>query len=145
MSTTILETSNSCHVRVFWTTAAAVICDLQEQSSDNAFETVDESESETVALFDAPIKTDFITDLNEDGYILLRPIPVQIEREGDEHAVASFAEANVAIGGTSEQDAFQSLFAEILDTFDELSDVDEQLGPDALRQLQTLRTYIAKA
>src|SRR3989304_9833407 len=111
MSTTILETSNSCHVRVFWTTAAAVICDLQEQSSDNAFETVDEAESETVALFDAPIKTDFITDLNEDGYILLRPIPVQIEREGDEHAVASFAEANVAIGGDSDKKSFPALFA----------------------------------
>jgi hypothetical protein len=142
---TSFETPNSV-ARDLWTTATGaqvVICDLQEQSSDNAFLTLDEPESETVALFDAPIKTAFITDL-EDGYALIRPIPVQIMREGDGHARASFEEANIAIGGTSDQDAFQSLFAEILDTFDDLCESEQHLGPDAQRQLQLLRTYIVK-
>ena len=143
----MFTTSNSLPVLDSWPTATiqVVIASLNEQSSNNDILTRDEIESETIPLFNPPIKTDFITDLNEDGYTLLRPIPVQIEREDDGHATASFGEANIGIGGTSDQDAFQSLFAEILDTFDDLIDAEEHLGPDALHQLGVLRTYIVKA
>lgn len=43
------------------------------------------------------------------------------------------------------QDAFQSVFAEILDTFDELLANEGHLGTDASRQLAVLSTYIGKA
>lgn len=86
-----------------------------------------------------------ITDLQEDGYTLLRAIPVEIEREDEGYAVARFKEANVAIGGMSDQDAFQNLFAEVLDTFDDLLHSEGHLGQDAIRQLQVLSTYIVKA
>lgn len=143
----MFTTSNSLAVHEFCTTAADqfVTCAMNEQFSDNDFLTLDEPDSVTISVFDPPIKTEFITDLNEEGYTLLRSIPVDIEREADGHAVASFREANIAIGGTSDHDAFQSLFAEVLDTFDDLIDAEEHLGPDALHQLEVLRTYIVKA
>ena len=58
--------------------------------------------------------------------------------------IATFQEANIAIGGFDRQDAYQSFVAEILDTFDVLTE-EEYLGPDAAAQLQVLRTYIGKA
>jgi len=98
-----------------------------------------------VTVFDPPIKIAAITDLYEEGYKLLRPIPTELERVGESEVIAKFKEANIAIAGVSEQDAFQSVFADILDTFDALSDEGNNLGPDAAKQLQVLRTYIAKA
>lgn len=84
-----------------------------------------------------------IVDLHEDGYIVLQPIPIIIERV-DDSFLATFEEANIAIGGVNRQDAYQSLVAEILDTFDALTE-EGHLGPDAAAQLQVLRTYIGKA
>ena len=86
---------------------------------------------------------DQITSL-EEGYAVLRPIPYKIEKIHDGNYQASFREANIAIGGVDEQDAYQSLVAEILDTFDTLTD-EPLLVPDLILQLQVLRTYIAKA
>ena len=85
------------------------------------------------------------SDLHEDGYTVLRPILIEIERIGDTDFTASFKEANIAIGGLDRQDAYQALVAEILDTFDALTEEENNLGPDAATQLQTLRAYIVKA
>jgi hypothetical protein len=76
---------------------------------------------------------------------VLRPILIEIERIGDTDFTASFKEANIAIGGLDRQDAYQALVAEILDTFDALTEEENNLGPDAATQLQTLRAYIVKA
>jgi hypothetical protein len=125
-------------------TAWAEIRGRNESSVDNNSVLWDDvSDVETVFVFDLPIRTSAITDLNEDGYALLRPIIIQFENE-EGGVIASFRDANISIGGTDEQDAFQSLFADILDTFDDLREDEESLGPDARRQLQILRTYIAK-
>jgi hypothetical protein len=80
----------------------------------------------------------------EDGYKVLQPIPIDIEHVDDITFLARFQEANIAIGGVDAQDAYQSLVAEILDTFDALIS-EERLGPDATAQLHILRTYIVKA
>ena len=86
-----------------------------------------------------------IVDLHEDGYVVLRPIPIKIERVNEGGFLATFSEANIAIGGLDYQDAYQSLVAEILDTFDTLTEEEERLSPDAAAQLQVLRTYIGQA
>ena len=85
-----------------------------------------------------------IDNLGEAGYRVLRPIPVVIRRVGIGNCEASFREANIAMSGSDSDDAFQALVAEILDTFDMLPQ-EQNLGPDAAKQLQVLRTYIAKA
>ena len=86
---------------------------------------------------------DFITDLREAGYSVLRRIPVEIKRIGPTDYEASFSEANIAMSGTSGQDAYQALVADILDTFDTLS-AEQNLGPAAAEQLHILNTYIGR-
>jgi hypothetical protein len=80
----------------------------------------------------------------EEGYVVLLPIPVQISRSTDGTYLASFEEANIAIGGADPQDAYQSLVAEILDTIDTLID-EPRLSPPAAAQLQVLRNYVFKS
>jgi hypothetical protein len=79
----------------------------------------------------------------EDGYVILRPIPYRISYEDDGTLVASFDEANIAIGGTDRRDAYQSLVAEILDTFDTLTR-EPRLVAAAAHQLEILRLYISR-
>ena len=83
-------------------------------------------------------------DRLEVGYALLMPIPYRTERIDDGTYVASFEAANVSISGTSFRDAYQSLIAEILDSFDTLLANETVLGPDAKEQLEVLRRYIGK-
>lgn len=96
-------------------------------------------------IYDPPIRAASITDLMEEGYVLLRPIQIELERLQDGEVLAKFRDANIAMSGHNEQDAFQAMFAEILDTFDDLLDNASDLGPDAARQLDMLSTYIVKA
>jgi hypothetical protein len=83
-----------------------------------------------------------IKDL-EDGYAVIAPIPITIEHVGDSTYLASFDDANIAITGTDKQDAYQSLVAEILDTFDTLT-TEPHLSPMAAAQLAVLRAFIVK-
>jgi|BarGraNGADG00312_1021997.scaffolds.fasta_scaffold50502_2 hypothetical protein len=92
--------------------------------------------------YDEGTESDVIDSL-EDGYVVLHPIPVKIRHLDDATYVASFEEANIAISGWNRQDAYQSLFAEILDTFDALVD-EPQLSQHAAAQLRVLRSYLAK-
>ena len=57
---------------------------------------------------------------------------------------ASFRETNIAISGSDQDDAYQALVAEILETFDVLL-TEQNLGPDATEQRRILRTYIVRA
>lgn len=86
---------------------------------------------------------DWIDDLGEAGYGILRPIPLEIKRIGIGSFEAAFRKANIAMSGNDGNDAFQGLVAEILDTFDLLLS-EPSLGPDAAKQLRILRTYIVK-
>lgn len=85
-----------------------------------------------------------IDDLHEPAYKLKRSIPCVVRRIGNLDFEASFEAANIAIGGTSWQDAFQALLPAILDTFDTLR-IENHLGPSAKRQLAVLSDYIALA
>ena len=85
-----------------------------------------------------------IDDLGEAGYRVLQAIPVEIRRVGIGDFEASFREANIAISGRDQADAYQALVAEILETFDVLL-TEQNLGPDATEQRQILRTYIVRA
>ena len=85
-----------------------------------------------------------IDDLGEAGYRVLQIIPVEIRRVGIGDFEASFREANIAISGRDQADAYQALVAEILETFDVLL-TEQNLGPDATEQRQILRTYIVRA
>jgi hypothetical protein len=87
---------------------------------------------------------DYIIDTLEDGYVVIRPILVRISRVDDATYLASFEEANIAIPGTDPQDAYQSLVAEILDTFDSLSS-EPVLSGAARDQFAVLQSYVAKA
>ena len=92
---------------------------------------------------DSKRSLELITDLGEAGYSLLRPIPVEIKKIGHEDFEASFRTANIAIGGTDEQDAYQALVADILNTYDVLT-AEQTLGPDAAVQLRVLGGYIVR-
>ena len=85
-----------------------------------------------------------IDDLGEAGYHVLQPIPVEIRRVGIGDFEASFREANIAISGSDQDDAYQALVAEILETFDVLL-TEQNLGPDATEQCRILLTYIVRA
>lgn len=85
-----------------------------------------------------------IDDLGEAGYRVLQPIPVEIKRVGIGDFEASFRETNIAISGSDQDDAYQALVAEILETFDVLL-TEQNLGPDATEQRRILRTYIVRA
>ena len=85
-----------------------------------------------------------IDDLGEAGYHVLQPIPVEIRRVGIGDFEASFREANIAISGSDQDDAYQALVAEILETFDVLL-TEQNLGPDATEQRRILVTYIVRA
>lgn len=84
-----------------------------------------------------------VEDLGEAEYRVMRPIPVEIERLGVGEYQARFLEANVAIGGTDVQDAYQALVADILDTFDLLTENDN-LGRSLVEQREVLQSYIAR-
>lgn len=84
-----------------------------------------------------------VEDLGEAEYRVKRPIPVEIERLGIGEYEARFCEANVAIGGTDVQDAYQALVADILDTFDLLTENDN-LGRSLVEQREALQSYIAR-
>ncbi len=85
----------------------------------------------------------WIDNLDEPGYRLLRPIPVEIRRVEYGYFLASFSDANIAISGQDSDDAFQTLKVEIIETFEVLIE-EPNLGPDAKEQLRTLNIYIAK-
>jgi len=96
-----------------------------------------------VALFyETPVTEGWIEDL-EVGYLVRQPIPYAIERIGEGDYLASFSEANIAIGGANPQDAYQALVAEILDTFDLLT-AEQHLHADAAAQRQVLEMHIVK-
>lgn len=84
-----------------------------------------------------------IDDLGEGGYRVRQPLNVQIERIGMSDYKASFRDANIAISGTDTADAYLALVADILDTFDMLSEA-RALSPAAAEQLRILRRYIVK-
>lgn len=75
-----------------------------------------------------PLKwTTQIYDLGEEGYTLTTPIPIIVEEyASNEPIMARFPEAELFGEGATESEAIDNLKSEILDLFDELSEMDPQ-------------------
>ncbi len=86
----------------------------------------------------------FIYSFPGEPYVIREPIPVNIERLGVNDCIARFEEANVAMSGETEQEAFQNLIAEILDAFEALSGEANNLGLEPARQLGVLNKYVLR-
>ena len=84
-----------------------------------------------------------VESLDHDEFRLLKSIPVKMRTSGPENVMASFLEGNISISGIDDDDAFQALRIEIVETYKTLL-TERKLGPSADRQLQILRQYIAK-
>ncbi len=94
-----------------------------------------------------PLKwTTQIYDLGEDGYTLTTPIPIIIEEyASDEPILARFPEAELFGEGATESEAIDNLKSEILDLFDELSEMDSQeMGKLPLSWRRILEQLIAR-
>jgi len=83
-----------------------------------------------------------ITEL-ESGYSALAPIPIRIERVGDDY-LASFNAANIHTSGETLLEAVRGIKSLILDVFDSLIAEQSALGTGPQRQLATLLQYVRK-
>ena len=77
------------------------------------------------------------------GYRLLQPMTIHYQRLGSGY-VASWPEANIAVSGTTREDAYDALEIEILDAFDDWSADEAALGPGPQRQFAVLKKYIQR-
>ena len=84
-----------------------------------------------------------IGEFPEEPYEVTTPILVVLTSVGNEF-LASFAEANMAMTGSTPSEAIGNLAADILDTYELYSAEEGNLGPEPKRQLAILRRYIAK-
>lgn len=89
--------------------------------------------------------TRWIHEFRDEPYRVIRPIRVTYRTCHPSGVEASFQEANIAWVGEDEDDAFDGLQAEILNTFEDNEEHEDQLGPDPRRQLLLLRSFIEKA
>jgi predicted RNase H-like HicB family nuclease len=97
---------------------------------------------EQLEVVAAPLKSATIQSFAPEAYEVLKPIPVEIEADGDSF-VATFRDASISTSGDTEQEAFENLKSLILDIFDSLRrEPDENLGPVPRRQLAVLRDVI---
>lgn len=89
---------------------------------------VNETDLLRVQVRQRPLKwTTQIYDLGEEGYTLTAPIPIIVEEyASDEPIIARFPEAELFGEGATESEAIDTLKSEILDLFDELSEMDRQ-------------------
>jgi hypothetical protein len=95
------------------------------------------------AMGSASSKVATIQTFEPEPYELLKPIGVTIAPDSAGGFVASFFDANVSTTGDNEQEAFGDLKNLILDTLESLSrEAPERLGPEPLRQLAVLRSFI---
>ena len=82
----------------------------------------------------------------EARYELLQPIPVDFEEVEPNAVIAHFREAALAMTGYDRQDAMDALVPWILDTFDDLSEVDPAtLGAQPTMQNRVLREYLRRS
>lgn len=87
---------------------------------------------------------DMLFDELEEGYKVLRPIPVSI-RKVDTGFVAGFEDAHVSASGDTWAEAALNLKSLVVDTLDMLlGHRREALGPGPKRQLSVLQSFIRK-
>lgn len=85
-----------------------------------------------------------IESFEPEPYLIRQPLPIFIERS-ETGVGASFHEANIHAAGDTDQEALDNLRSLVLDIFESLErSRASRLGPEPLRQLAVLRTYIKR-
>lgn len=90
------------------------------------------------------IFTIFINSLGTPDLEVTKPIPVTIEKEGEEDYIASFLDANIGTGGDSIQEAIQNLQSLIVDTFKMHENMTLKLSPAMIVQKQALLETVCR-
>jgi predicted RNase H-like HicB family nuclease len=88
--------------------------------------------------------TIFINSLGIPNLEVKKPIPVTIEKEGEEDYIASFMDANISTGGKSEQEAVYNLQSLIADLFEMHEEETSELGPAMKIQNQVLHDVLCR-
>ena len=83
-----------------------------------------------------------LTVLPDERYILVQPIPVQLERDEEGEWTASFQVANISMSGSDPYDAQEALAEDIVAAFELYLEEEENLGPGPQQELAVLRQYI---
>ena len=85
---------------------------------------------------------DPIVSLPNDGFRVLRPIPVVFEDTTDGW-IAWFEHAGIGMSGATMTEAKKLLAHDIQDAFILFTEAENKLGPGPISQLEVLRLYIA--
>jgi hypothetical protein len=84
-----------------------------------------------------------ITTLEPEPFDLLRNISVVVQKTDDGYS-ATFFDANIGISGDTTEEAVANLRLLLVDVFEELEQEEAQLGPQLVRQLAVLRSFMKK-
>ncbi len=84
-----------------------------------------------------------IAALEPEPFNLLRDIPVVVQST-DDGFLATFFDANIGMTGDTREEAVANLKVLLVDVFDELDRDEGQLGPQLVRQLAVLRSFMKR-
>jgi predicted DNA-binding antitoxin AbrB/MazE fold protein len=84
-----------------------------------------------------------ITAFEPEPFELIRSIPVVVQQTDDGY-LATFFDANIGITGDTNEEAVANLRLLLVDVFEELEAEEAQLGPQMVRQLAVLRSFMKR-
>lgn len=84
-----------------------------------------------------------ITTLEPEPFDLLRNISVVVQATDDGY-LATFFDANIGMTGDTKEESVANLRLLLVDVFDELEREEGQLGPQLVRQLAVLRSFMKR-
>ena len=84
-----------------------------------------------------------ITTLEPEPFDLLHNIPVVVQPTDDGY-LATFFDANIGMTGDTKEESVANLRLLLVDVFDELEREEGQLGPQLVRQLAVLRSFMKR-
>jgi hypothetical protein len=85
---------------------------------------------------------DHIENLDDSRYILLRKIPLRVDRDEEGCWTAFIEGSTIGMPGDTREQAVEELRGAMLDIYDEYSDDPEILGPGPVREWAVLQRYI---
>jgi len=94
-----------------------------------------------------PVKwdTDYIEVLDDSRYVLLRKIPLRVDRDEEGCWTAFIEGSTIGMPGDTREQAVEELKGAMLDIYDEYSGDDpEILGPGPAREWAVLQRYIGR-
>jgi hypothetical protein len=85
----------------------------------------------------------YLTELDSDKLVLIKPIPVKLEQIHDDEWIASFDAGGIFFSGGTAQEAFDAFEIELIQAYETLKSLEER-GSFLSNQLQVLERYIVK-